>query len=521
MISTINISNNVNTHQTNHIQIPSAASNTTVTTSVATTSTSSALSKTVYDSLAPLNLPSKPIIYQAESSESESKAVTSIDDSRMDEKAKLESILLNSMAATAVGVAAVKLQTDIVNVPTNRYGVTSWPRPQGNINPGRPVPSNFRCSICKKTGHAKNVCPEAHLIPKSEERHKFPSGIPKTNLRPAQPGDKFAMLGPDGYVVSEIEQKAAQIKKKDKPSFMDEDEESKGEFDAIAASGGASKIPQELKCPYGEHLLKDAVIIPCCGHFVCCDQCIREKISNDEVVECPNEACDQEIGSLTTITPFHEMRRKVNDYLNDLKLANQRAQLGLAGSDKKSSSDAFYDLILSGVDETSQSAIIKTSPNINAEINEESNNEELNKENKIQESQQIKTENQNEEIIQARGNESPSAIEYVSSPSEEAVQLTESSATKSTTILSINNENQKQISSKIETTNSKQYSSSNLALTQPQQQPALLPAPPQMNPIIPTQMPPYTRPPLYTSENFMQRPPSNIINPMQGYLHFI
>lgn len=460
-------------------------------------------------------------MYQTETSESELKNSTGIDDSRMDEKAKLDSILLNSMTATGVGVAAVKPQTDITNVPTNRYGVTSWPRPQGNlINPGRPVPSNFRCSICKKTGHAKNVCPEAHLIPKTEERHKFPSGIPKTNLRPAQPGDKFAMLGPDGYVVSEIEQKAAQIKKKDKPSFMDEDDESKGEFDASSAT--VSKIPQELKCPYGEHLLKDAVIIPCCGHFVCCDQCIREKISNDEVVECPNEACDQEIGSLTTITPFHEMRRKVNDYLNDLKLANQRAQIGMSGStsmDKKSSSDVFLDLILSGVDETSQSALIKTSPNINMEMNEESNHEEINKENKMQESEQIKMDNQNEESNQVSGNESPSAIESVSSPSGESVQLTESSVTKSTTILSINNENQKQISSKVvEQTNSKQYtSSSNLALTQPsQQQPALLPVPPQMNPMIPTQIPPYTRPPLYTNDNFMQRPPSNIINPMQG-----
>ncbi len=36
--------------------------------------------------------------------------------------------------------------------------------------------------------------------------------------------------------------------------------------------------PAELKCPYGDHLLKDAVLMPCCGHFVCCDECIREKI---------------------------------------------------------------------------------------------------------------------------------------------------------------------------------------------------------------------------------------------------
>ena len=40
---------------------------------------------------------------------------------------------------------------------------------------------------------------------KPEERPKFPSGIPKNKMRPAGPEDKFAMLGPDGYVVPEIE----------------------------------------------------------------------------------------------------------------------------------------------------------------------------------------------------------------------------------------------------------------------------------------------------------------------------
>jgi hypothetical protein len=40
---------------------------------------------------------------------------------------------------------------------------------------------------------------------KQEERAKFPSGIPKGKMRPAQPGDKFALLGPDGFVVPIID----------------------------------------------------------------------------------------------------------------------------------------------------------------------------------------------------------------------------------------------------------------------------------------------------------------------------
>ena len=40
---------------------------------------------------------------------------------------------------------------------------------------------------------------------KPDERPKFPSGIPKGKMRPAVAGDKFSMLGPDGYVVPIIE----------------------------------------------------------------------------------------------------------------------------------------------------------------------------------------------------------------------------------------------------------------------------------------------------------------------------
>ncbi len=146
---------------------------------------------------------------------------------------------------------------------------------------------------------------------------------------PADPGHKFAMRGPDGgFVVSEIEHKAAQIVKKDKQIFLDDDEtpqvkksdddDTQSENENIQ-SLNSKMIPSELKCPYGDHIIRDAVLVPCCGHFVCCDECIRQKISNDgiEEIECPHEGCD--IGSLGSITPFHEVRKKVNEYLNSLK----------------------------------------------------------------------------------------------------------------------------------------------------------------------------------------------------------
>ena len=135
---------------------------------------------------------------------------------------------------------------------------------------------------------------------------------------------------------------------------------------------GGGKCPAELRCPYGDHLIKDAVLVPCCGHFVCCDVCIRERISNDEPVECPHAGCDQEIGSLISITPYHEMRKKVNEYVNEQKLAasTQRAALTLAQEaaslskiaqqqTHQPSGDVFFDLILSGVGEEASMPLAK------------------------------------------------------------------------------------------------------------------------------------------------------------------
>ena len=330
-----------------------------------------ALPKPVYDSLAPLNIPSKPIVYVEEKTsdknssapKTSSDADPAGDDSRLDEKAKLESILLNSMSQTS----ATYKQNE-TNKSLNRFGLSapanaassanSWPRmPNGMMQPAR-LPPNYVCTICKKPGHHKSLCPEAGTIQKSEETVKLAKGIPRSFQIPAEKGHKFAMLTADGsYVVSVIDHKAAQVVKKDKQIFLDEDEDEsskdkqKGD-DSTASSAASMKIPPELKCPYGDHIMKDAVLVPCCGHFVCCDSCIREKISNDgiEEIECPYEGC--EIGSLGSITPFHEIRKKVSDFLNTQRQSTAAAY----------SSDPFLDSLLNDVDEKSTLNPAKLSP---------------------------------------------------------------------------------------------------------------------------------------------------------------
>ncbi len=101
----------------------------------------------------------------------------------------------------------------------------------------------------------------------------------------------------------------------------------------------------------------DAVLVPCCGHFICCDECIRQKIYKDELVECPHEECDQEIGSLESITPYHNIRRMVNDFLNEVKRAKEPAN-----TKSSLNSDPFLDSLLDDVQDIKSSKEAAKSP---------------------------------------------------------------------------------------------------------------------------------------------------------------
>ena len=206
----------------------------------------SSMSKLDYDSLAPLNFPSKPIIYKSEAT----KTVTPFqsaenlpsrtqteelgtDGARQDEKAKLESILFSSMNASSSSMSHTYSNSNLLkqdsssNGPmlitassmnimqqqqqqqlNNRFAgsVTNWPSRMMSMQQIRPqqqqqqqqlqqlqqlqLRPSYCCTICKKPGHPKSLCPEAGSLPKPEERLKFPSGIPRNKMRIAKPDDK-------------------------------------------------------------------------------------------------------------------------------------------------------------------------------------------------------------------------------------------------------------------------------------------------------------------------------------------
>jgi hypothetical protein len=248
-------------------------------------------------------------------------------------------------------------------LPMMKHNSAGWPQAM-NMMHGmmRMLPPGYVCTICKKPGHLKSLCPEANNMElrQANLEKKAPKGIPKSSLITVNSDHKFAMKGADGnYVVSEIDHKAAQIVKRDRLIFLDDDEEdqnSKRLREEEKRESNLAVIPPELRCPYGDHILRDAVLIPCCGHFVCCDLCIRNKISSEgiEAIECPHENC-AEIGSLASITPDHEIRKKVNDYLADAKSSLQRNAEKLKSS-QTGEVDLFYDLIINDVNTESSCA---------------------------------------------------------------------------------------------------------------------------------------------------------------------
>jgi len=70
-------------------------------------------------------------------------------------------------------------------------------------------------------------------------------------------------------------------------------------------------IPPELQCPMCKNLLKDAVLIPCCGNSFC-DECIRQTLLTDEQFTCP--LCHTPNNSPDKLLPNKTLRQAVEGF---------------------------------------------------------------------------------------------------------------------------------------------------------------------------------------------------------------
>ena len=152
------------------------------------------------------------------------------------------------------------------------------------------------CKLCKKPGHLNRNCPKAGTV------FKPPAGIPKS---------QWCIIGQEKKIVTQVELNAT--KATNKELFLKEEEK-----ENKTIQNKILNFPIEFKCPFGDHIIKDAVILPCCGKFVCCDSCILNKISSNEPIECLNMECNQEMGSYQFITSCIPLRQSINTYLNSL-----------------------------------------------------------------------------------------------------------------------------------------------------------------------------------------------------------
>lgn len=122
-----------------------------------------------------------------------------------------------------------------------------------------PVPPNYVCHRCHKSGHYIKFCPT------NTNDVKRSTGIPRSFMMPAKPDQRGALITTNGeYVVPKIDHEAYKERKKEKPPFFPTENP---ELD----DKQVEQIPEELQCLLCKGMLQDAVMIPCCSNSYCDD----------------------------------------------------------------------------------------------------------------------------------------------------------------------------------------------------------------------------------------------------------
>ena len=86
-------------------------------------------------------------------------------------------------------------------------------------------------------------------------------------------------------------------------------------------------IPDEYKCTLGDHIMQEAVFVPCCGRFYCCNWCLLIRVtSGDSDLGCVFSECNKEI-SIENIISCHDLRNKIKLYLNNKNINNRLPDL--------------------------------------------------------------------------------------------------------------------------------------------------------------------------------------------------
>jgi hypothetical protein len=74
-------------------------------------------------------------------------------------------------------------------------------------------------------------------------------------------------------------------------------------------------IPKHLTCPFCQDIIKEAVLLPCCGFFNCCNSCILYLMYNNYKINCIYKNCNF-MKSFQYITPNFVIRKEVEKIIN-------------------------------------------------------------------------------------------------------------------------------------------------------------------------------------------------------------
>ncbi|XP_040077166.1 E3 ubiquitin-protein ligase RBBP6 isoform X2 [Ixodes scapularis] len=164
-----------------------------------------------------------------------------------------------------------------------------------------PLPPNYTCFRCGKSGHWIKNCPTNNIEVKRS------TGIPRSFMVTVDgPDHKGALLTSTGeFAVPLIDHEAYKEVKKEKPPFVKE---------PTPEPTQEPQLPDELLCMICRDLLQDAVLIPCCGNSFC-DECVRQALLDSEQHECP--VCHECDISPNNLIPNRFLRTAVLNFKNE------------------------------------------------------------------------------------------------------------------------------------------------------------------------------------------------------------